>query len=89
MPIIAVPFVDEIRSFYVDTLGFDHVRGVVGEDGRFEFCTVAKDGARIMFARAPGGNSSAKPVVAKQPVGIYLQVVDVERYFQQLSGRKR
>lgn len=88
MPIIAVASVDEIRSFYVDILGFDHVRGIVGEDGRFDFCTVAKNGARIMFARAPGGNSSAKPIVAKQPVGIYLEVADIERYFGQLSEKK-
>jgi len=61
MPIIAVESVDEIRSFYIDTLGFDHVMGVVGKDGEFDFCTVVKDGARIMFARAPG-----RPRVAKR-----------------------
>ena len=88
MPIIVVPSVDEIRCFYVYTLGFDHVRGVVGKDGQFEFCTVAKDGARIMFARAPGGSPSTKSAAAKQPVGIYLEVADVERYFGQLSEKK-
>jgi uncharacterized glyoxalase superfamily protein PhnB len=88
MPIIAVSSVDEIRSFYVDTPGFDHVRGTVDKDGRFEFCTVAKDGARIMFARAPGGGSSAKPTAAKQSVGLYLEVADVDRYFGQLSEKK-
>lgn len=88
VPIIAVGSVDEIRRFYVDTLGFDHVRGIVGKDGQFDFCTVAKDGARIMFARAPGGNSGTKSVVAKQSVGIYLEVADVERYFGQLSEKK-
>ncbi len=88
VPIIAVTSVDEMRSFYVDTLGFDHVRGVVGKDGRFDFCTVAKDGARIMIARAPGGGTTAKPTAAKQPVGIYLEVADVERYFEQLSEKK-
>lgn len=86
VPIIAVGAVDEIRRFYVETLGFDHVRGVVGKDGQFDFCTVAKDGARIMFARAAGGG--AKPAVAKQPVGLYLEVADVERYFGQLSEKK-
>jgi len=54
MPIIVVPSVEEVQSFYVDTLGFDHVRGVVGKNGQFEFCTVAKGGARIMFVRTPG-----------------------------------
>ncbi len=88
VPIIAVTSVDEMRSFYVDTLGFDHVRGVVGKNGRFDFCTVAKDGARIMIARTPGGGTSTKPTAAKQPVGIYLEVADVERYFEQLSEKK-
>ena len=88
MPIIAVESVDEIRSFYVDTLGFDHVMGVVGKDGQFDFCTVVKDGARIMFARGPGKGPGAKSAAAKQPVEIYLEVADVERYFGQLNKKE-
>src|SRR6266516_3513735 len=87
MPIIAVESVDEIRSFYVDTLGFDHVMGVIGKDGQFDFCTVVKDGARIMFARAPGKAGGGKGGPTKQPVEIYLEVADVERYFGQLSKK--
>lgn len=88
MPIIGVESVDEIRSFYIETLGFDHLRGVVGKDGQFDFCTVAKDGARIMFARAPDKSPGTKPAAAKQPVGIYLEVGDVETYFGQISEKK-
>lgn len=88
VPIIAVKSVNEIRSFYVETLGFDHVRGVVGKDGQFDFCTVAKEGARIMFARTPGGSPGTTSTAAKQPVGIYLEVADVEGYFGQLSEKK-
>src|SRR5260370_41335600 len=77
MPIIAVESVDEIRSFYIDTLGFDHVMGVVGKDGEFDFCTVVKDGARIMFARAPGKAPRGKAGPAKQPVDIYVEGADV------------
>lgn len=88
VPIVAVESVDKIRSFYVDTLGFDHVRGIVGKDGQFDFCTVVKDGARIMFARAPGKSPDTTSAVAKQPVGIYIEVADVERYFGQLSKKK-
>lgn len=88
VPIIAVGSVDEIRRFYVDTLGFDHVRGMVGKDGQLDFCTVAKDGARIMFARAPGKNPGAETGTSRQPVSIYLEVADVERYFEQLSDKK-
>ena len=88
VPIIAVESVDEIRRFYIEALGFDHVRGVVGKDGQFDFCTVVKDGARIMFARAPGKNPGTEAAAAKQPVEIYLEVADVERYFGQLSKKK-
>ncbi len=33
MPMIVVRSVDAIRNFYVDTLGFTHVMGMVGKDG--------------------------------------------------------
>lgn len=88
MPIIAVESVDTIRSFYVDTLGFRHVMGVVGKDGQFDFCTVVKDGARIMFARAPGKPTAGRAGRAKQPVELYLEVADVEDYHRQLSRKK-
>jgi uncharacterized glyoxalase superfamily protein PhnB len=88
VPIIAVESVDETRRFYIENLGFDHVRGMVGKDGQLDFCTVAKNGARIMFARAPEGSPIAGTAGTRQPVGIYLEVVDVERYFGQLSEKK-
>lgn len=88
VPIIAVASVDETRRFYLENLGFDHVRGMVGKDGQLDFCTVSRDGARIMFARAPEGSPGAGTAGTRQPVGIYLEVVDVERYFGQLREKK-
>ncbi|MBI3524715.1 MAG: VOC family protein [Betaproteobacteria bacterium] len=93
MPIIAVESVDEIRGFYVDVLGFDHVMGVVGKDGKLDFCTVVKDGARIMFARAPGKPAGARAAaktataVVLQPVSIYCEVADIVAYHDQLHGK--
>ena len=87
MPIIAVESVDTVRDFYVDVLGFDHVMGVVGKDGKFDFCTVVKDGARIMFSRAPGKTSGGKAAPAQQPVAIYLEVTDVVAYHDQLKKK--
>jgi len=84
MPIIAVESVDDIRSFYVEKLGFDHAMGVVGKDGHFDFVTVIKDGARMMFTR---NRATEKKAAAKQPVEIYLEVTDVEAYHAQL-GKK-
>ncbi len=88
MPIITVESVDQIRTFYVETLGFNHVMGVVGKDGEFDFCTVVKDGARIMFARAPGKAPGSKSGAAKQPVEIYLEVADVVEYHDHLRKKK-
>jgi uncharacterized glyoxalase superfamily protein PhnB len=87
MPIITVESVDPIRNFYVETLGFDHVMGVVGKDGMFDFVTVVKDGARLMFARAQGPTAPKKVPAAKQPVEIYLEVADVEAYHDQVKKK--
>jgi uncharacterized glyoxalase superfamily protein PhnB len=83
MPIITVRSVDEVRDFYVERLGFDHLMGVVGKDGEFDFVTVVKEGARIMFARA----SAPMADRPKQPVAIYLEVGDVETYCRQLQRK--
>jgi uncharacterized glyoxalase superfamily protein PhnB len=88
MPIIGVESVDATRDYYVDKLGFTHVMGMVGKDGQLEFVTVVLGGARVMFARAPvpdGGSSGAR--AAKQPVEIYLQVEDVDRYHDQVRKK--
>jgi uncharacterized glyoxalase superfamily protein PhnB len=83
MPIITVPSVDDIRNFYVDTLGFGHVMGMVGKDGQLDFCTVVMGEARIMFMRAP--RESPRPS-GKQPVEIYLEVEGVDALHNRLKG---
>ena len=85
MPIIAVDSVDEVRTFYVDTLGFEHSMGVVGKDGQFEFVTVHRGGARLMFSR------NIEPLSGKgvkQAVELYLEVDDVDGYHEELKNRK-
>src|SRR5713101_5651099 len=49
--------------------------------------TVVRDGARIMFARAPGPTGHRKSSPAKQPVEIYLEVADVEAYHDNLRRK--
>ncbi|MBI3491306.1 MAG: VOC family protein [Acidobacteria bacterium] len=84
MPIIAVESVDKARNYYVDRLGFEHVMGMVGKDGKLDFCTVVLGQARVMFARGPAG---ARPVAGKQPVEIYLEVEDVDAFHNGLRKR--
>jgi len=85
MPIIAVGSVDDVRNFYVDRLGFEHVMGMVGKDGQLDFCTVVLGQARVMFTRVPGG---ARPPAGKQPVEIYLEVDDVDALHNQLKKKE-
>lgn len=87
MPIIAVESVDDVRNFYVEKLGFDHAMGVVGKDGKFDFVTVAKDGARIMFTRNRATISEKKGSAAKQAVEIYLEVADVQKFHDGLAKK--
>lgn len=84
MPIIAVESVDRIRNFYVDTLGFTHVMGMVGKDGQLDFVTVVMGEARIMFMRAPG---AAPPPAGKRPVEVYLEVEDVDALHKSLTKK--
>lgn len=84
MPMIVVESVDRIRNFYVDTLGFTHVMGMVGKDGQLDFVTVVMGEARIMFMRAPGGTPAP---AGKQPVEIYLEVEDVDALHKRLTKK--
>jgi uncharacterized glyoxalase superfamily protein PhnB len=88
MPIIAVESVDAIRRFWVEKLGFDHVMGVVGKDGQLDFVTVVKDGARVMFARAPQPAGAKRGGTAnKQPVELYVEVAGVAEYCAALEAK--
>jgi uncharacterized glyoxalase superfamily protein PhnB len=84
MPIIAVGSVDDVRNFYVDRLGFEHVMGMVGKDGQLDFCTVVLGQARVMFTRASG---TARSATGKQPVEIYLEVDDVDGLHNRLKKK--
>lgn len=88
MPIITVDSVDELRNYYVDTLGFDHAMGVVGKDGQFDFVNVIRDGAQLMFARSPEPAAEKRTNGAKQPVEIYVEVGDVDGYHEELKAKK-
>jgi uncharacterized glyoxalase superfamily protein PhnB len=86
MPIISVPSVDDIRGFYVEKLGFNHMMGVIGKDGQLDFCTVVLGGARLMFGRAMEAPAKAAPPT-KPAVEIYLEVADVKEYHEALKAK--
>ena len=87
MPMISVDSVDELRSFYVEKLGFSHMMGVVGKDGAFDFCTVVRDGAKIMLMRPREPVEGSRPSPTKRAVEIYLGVADVDAFHDEVSRR--
>src|SRR5262245_43304164 len=88
MAMIYVDSVEDARAFYVDRLGFEHIMGMLGKDGLLDFCTVSLSGARIMLMRPSEGMKGTARTSERQPVELYLEVADVERYFQQLKKEK-
>lgn len=77
---IAVKSVDDTRDFYVEKLQFTHLMAVVGQDGQLDFCTVLRDGARVMFTR------SETPVAPAPSMQLYLEVRGVQAYYEALQA---
>jgi PhnB protein len=88
MPMISVDSVDEAREFYVEKLGFEHMMGMLGKDGRLDFCTVILGGAKIMFMRPQEKMDGAGATSSKRPVEIYTQVADVNAHYDRLKKNK-
>ncbi len=87
MPMISVDSVDALRSFYVEKLGFSHMMGVVGKDGQFDFCTVVRDGAKVMLMRPQERLDGTALSATRRPVEIYLEVADVDRFHDEVKKR--
>src|SRR3974377_2324181 len=81
-PMISVESVDRERTFYVEKLGFTHMMGMLGKDGQLDFCTVSLGGARIMLMRPVEGMTGTKAATEKRPVELYMEVADVDAYFE-------
>jgi uncharacterized glyoxalase superfamily protein PhnB len=81
MPMISVESVDQVRAFYVEKLGFDHMMGMLGKDGQLDFCTVTLGGAKIMLMRSQEKIAAS----SKHPVEIYFEVADVNGYHNQVK----
>ena len=87
MPIIAVDSVDDARAYYLEKLGFGHMMGMLGKDGKLDFCTVVLGGARVMLTRAQGASDGTGHSSTPRPVELYLEVDDVQGYHDQLKKR--
>lgn len=79
MPLRYVESVDAMRDFYLDKLGFEHLMGMVGGDGRLDFAIVQRAGAMLMLSR-PRDDAT----LTTGAVEIYIEVDDVDAYHDQL-----
>ena len=85
MAMIYVDSVEQAREYYVDKLGFTHMMGMLGKDGQMDFCTVTLGGARIMLMRAVEGLTGTNLTSQKRPVELYLEVENIDGYFEQVK----
>lgn len=88
IPSFWVDAVEPVRDFYIEKLGFEHMMGIVGKDGRLDFCIVTRDGAMVMMGRPEErieGSAEAHPT--RRPVEIYIQVKDVDRFHAEVVER--
>jgi uncharacterized glyoxalase superfamily protein PhnB len=81
IPLRFVESVDAMRSFYIDSLGFEHTMGMIGKDGQLDFAIVQRGGAMLMLSRPQDGRITAGPVE------IYVEVEDVDVYHGELAAR--
>ncbi|GMV29245.1 MAG: hypothetical protein AMXMBFR59_13700 [Rhodanobacteraceae bacterium] len=79
MPLRYVESVDAMREFYLERLGFDHLMGMVGADGRLDFAIVQRAGAMLMLSRPQNGAT-----LTSGSIEIYVEVEDVDAYHDQL-----
>lgn len=88
IPSFWVDSVEPVRDFYIQKLGFEHMMGVVGKDGRLDFCIVTRQGAMVMMGRPEDrveGSAEAHPT--RRPVEIYIYVPDVDRFHAEVAER--
>jgi PhnB protein len=87
-PSFWVEAVEPLRDFYQDKLGFEHMMGMVGKDGRLDFCIVTRGGAMIMIGRPEDRIEGTSPKYpTRRPIEIYVKVEDVDGYHDEVKRR--
>jgi uncharacterized glyoxalase superfamily protein PhnB len=87
VPNLLVDAIEPVRDFYLEKLGFQHMMGMVGRDGRLDFCIVMREGAMIMLTRPLERiEGSAPGYPTPRPVEIYFPASDVGRYHDQVRA---
>ena len=89
VPNFWVESVEALRTFYLEKLGFEHMMGVVGKDGKLDFTIVTRDGLMVMIGRPEKRIDGSAPAYATdRPVELYLYVKDVDAFHGEVRDRK-
>ncbi|MGO1080649.1 VOC family protein [Inquilinus sp. CA228] len=88
IPSFWVEEVETLREFYLEKLGFGHMMGIVGKDGKFDFGIVRRDGIMVMMGRpqSPGGGATRGQGGAR-PLDIYFYVKNVDAFHDEVRSR--
>jgi len=88
VPNIYVDSVETLREFYMDKLDFGHRMGIVGKDGKLDFCIVQREGAMVMMARPQERIEGTAPKYpTKRPLEVYIPIKGVDGYYAQVKAR--
>lgn len=88
IPSLFVDSVEALQTFYLEKLGFEHMMGVVGKDGRLDFCIVTRDGAMVMLGRPQDRiEGTSERHATRRPLDLYFYFQDVDAYHAELQKR--
>jgi uncharacterized glyoxalase superfamily protein PhnB len=80
--------VEPLRDFYLQKLGFEHMMGVVGKDGKLDFAIVTRDGISIMLGRPEKRIEGVGPgAAADRTIELYLYVKDVDAFHAEVRTK--
>jgi PhnB protein len=88
VPNFWVDAVEPVREFYMEKLGFDHLMGIVGKDGKLDFAIVRRENAMIMMGRPQEKiDGTAERYPTKRPLEVYVYVKDIDAYHAEVVKR--
>jgi uncharacterized glyoxalase superfamily protein PhnB len=88
VPNLLVEAIEPLRDFYIEKLGFEHLMGIVGKDGKLDTAIVVRDGMSVMLGRAERriAGTERRPE-QDRPVELYFYLKDVDAYHAAVAAR--
>lgn len=87
VPSFTVEAIEPLRTYYLEKLGFSHMMGIVGKDGKLDTAVVIRDGMMVMMGRPESGPAATGSPAGARPVELYFYVKDVDAYHAEVAAR--